>query len=215
MFTSSTDPEANNYKLDRYLQRLAGSLVPSGVAAIEREYDPAMSATYDILDGIKSRIPGFSDDLPPRRNVFGEVIVLEGGIGPDIMSPVYTSTVKEDKVSEEIVRQQAPLSMPLRVINGIELNPEQYDKLILLTAGEGLRGAEGKNLKSAYKDLFAKDSYKRASDGPEGGKALLIRSVATAYKDAAKAQMLKEYPELASQVRLERTRKARMLSGQQ
>lgn len=215
VFTSSTDPESNNYKLDRYLQRLAGSLVPSGVAAIEREYDPAMSATYDILDGIKSRIPGFSDDLPPRRNVFGEVVVLEGGIGPDIMSPVYTSTVKEDKVSEEIVRQQAPLSMPLRVINGIELNPEQYDKLILLTAGEGLRGTKGKNLKSAYKDLFAKDSYKRASDGPEGGKALLIRSVATAYKDAAKMQILKEYPELASQVRLERTRKARMLSGQQ
>tara|TARA_B100001059_G_scaffold236058_1_gene284459 strand:- start:76 stop:3318 length:3243 start_codon:yes stop_codon:yes gene_type:complete len=213
IFTSSTDPEANNYKLNRYLQRLAGSLVPSGVAAIEREYDPSMSATYDILDGIKSRIPGYSDDLPPRRNVFGEVIVLEGGIGLDIMSPIYTSSVKNDKVAEEIVRQEAPLSMPMRVINDIELDPQQYDRLVLLTSGQDLKVVRGKSLKDALKEKFASVDYKRSTDGPEGGKSLHIRSIATSYKDAAKAQLLQEYPGLNSQLRQENARKKRMLTG--
>ena len=139
-FSSSTDPEASNYKLERWAKRLVGSVVPSVVASVEREVDPTMRAANTYLDAIKSRIPGFSDDLPPRRNIWGEPVVLEGGIGPDIMSPIYVSSVKDDKVAEEIIRQQTPLSMPSRVIKAgnstVELTPEQYDRLIMLSSGD-------------------------------------------------------------------------------
>jgi hypothetical protein len=200
-FSSSTDPEANNYKLNSWLTRTAASVVPAGVAALERSISPELTATYGILDRIKSRIPGYSEGLPPRRNIFGEPVVLEGGIGPDIMSPIYISTAKEDPIADELVAQQVSISMPRRVINGVELDAEQYDKYILLYSGQDNKGMKSVPLKAKLKELFAKSRYKQATDGPEGGKALEIQAVFTAYRDYAKAQLIKEDPKLEADVR--------------
>ena len=211
--SSSTDPEANNYKLTRYLQRLAGSMVPASVANLERVMSPEMSATYGYIDKIKSRIPGFSEGLPPRRNIFGEPVVLEGGIGPDIMSPIYTSTDKKDPVADEIVRQQTALSMPRRVVNNVELSPQQYDRYVLLYSGEDLKGTKGNKLKDALKEMFASSQYKRATDGPEGGKSLMIQSVFTSYRDAAKAQLISEDATLQTQIKTEGRERIEKLTG--
>jgi hypothetical protein len=211
--SSSTDPEANNYKLTRYLQRLAGSMVPASVANLERVMSPEMSATYGYIDRIKSRIPGFSEGLPPRRNIFGEPVVLEGGIGPDIMSPIYQSTDKKDPVADEIVRQQTDVAMPRRVVNGVELTPQQYDRYILLYSGEGLEGAKSVKLKDKLKEMFASSQYRQATDGPEGGKSLFIRSIFTAYRDAAKSQLIKEEPSLQTQIETEQRERIEKLTG--
>jgi hypothetical protein len=211
--SSSTDPEANNWKLNRYLQRLAGSMVPATVANIERVMSPEMSATYGYIDRIKSRIPGYSDDLPPRRNIFGEPVVLEGGIGPDIMSPIYQSTDKKDPVADEIVRQQADVAMPRRAVNGVELTPQQYDRYILLYSGEGLEGVKGVKLKDKLKETFASSQYRRATDGPEGNKVLVIKSIFTTYRDAAKAQLIREEPSLQAQIETEQRERFEKLTG--
>ena len=208
-FGASTDPEANNYKLDRYLQRMASSIVPASVANIERTLSPELSATYGYLDRIKSRIPGYSEDLPPRRNIFGEPIVLEGGIGPDIMSPIYESTVKDDPVADEMVRQQVAVGMPRRQIQGIELDAQQYDRYVLLYSGIEAQ----MSLKEQLRAMFDTRSYKNATDGPEGGKALMIKSVFTAYRDMAQQQMLAEDDELTNQITLAQEQRVEQLLG--
>jgi hypothetical protein len=190
---SSVDPEADNYKLARYFQRLGGSLVPSGIAAIERQVDPTVRAANGYLETIKARIPGYSDDLPPRRNIFGQPIVLQGGIGPDIMSPVYTSKVVKDSVIDEIVMQEVPLSMPKRVINDNELSPQQYDRLILLTSGQDLRAFRNVDLKSRFSQVFSTSGYNRLSADQKQER---IKEVLRDYKEAAKDQLMQEYPEL-------------------
>ena len=212
-FSSSTDPEANNYKLNSWLTRTAASVVPAGISAVERAISPELTATYGILDRIKSRIPGYSEGLPPRRNIFGEPVVLEGGIGPDIMSPIYISTVKEDPVADELVNQQVSISMPRRVINEVELNADQYDKYILLYSGQDNKGMKSVPLKDKLKELFAKSGYKRATDGPEGGKALAIQAVFTAYRDSAKAQLIQEDPTLEADVRTATVERVEKLTG--
>ena len=208
-FSASLDPESSNYKLMSYLQRQAASVVPASVANIERYLSPEMSATYGFLDRVKSRIPGYSDDLPPRRNIFGEPIVLEGGIGPDIMSPIYTSTVKDDPVADEMVRQQVAVGMPRRQIQGIELDAQQYDRYILLYSGI----EAPTSLKDQLRTMFNTREYKNASDGPEGGKALMIKSVFTAYRDMAQAQMLAEDDQLTNQITLAQEQRVEKLLG--
>tara|TARA_R100000426_G_scaffold23259_1_gene20077 strand:+ start:1796 stop:5041 length:3246 start_codon:yes stop_codon:yes gene_type:complete len=207
---ASTDPQANQYTFQNFLQRLAGSAVPAGIAAIEREVSPELNYVNSMLDNVKSRIPGFSKDLPPRRNVFGEVIVLQGGIGPDIMSPIYTSRKKKDAVVEEIVRNKVPLTMVPKVISEstgvpgraqVELTDEQYDRFILLAAGKGLDGY--KPLKQAFSDLFASNQYINSTDGPNGGKAYEIRLLLSEYKGAAKAQLIDEYGDLQTRIETE------------
>jgi len=208
-FSASLDPESSNYKLTSYLQRMAASVVPASVANIERFLSPEMSATYGFLDRVKSRIPGYSDDLPPRRNIFGEPVVLEGGIGPDIMSPIYTSTVKDDPIADEMVRQQVAVGMPRRQIQGIELDAQQYDRYVLLYSGI----EAPTSLKDQLRTMFNTREYKNASDGPEGGKALMIKSVFTAYRDMAQAQMLAEDDQLTNQITLAQEQRVEKLLG--
>lgn len=194
-FGASTDPEASNWKLNNWLNRLGGSMVPSFVAAIERQISPEISATYDMMDRIKSRIPGMSQGLPPRRNIFGEVIVPSGGLGPDIISPIYTNETKDNPVADEMVRQQVPIGMPRRVVNGIDLDAEQYDRYILLYAGEGL-GRGIPKLKTALNTLINSTGYRNSTDGPDGGKSLLIRSTFANYRSAAQKKLFAEDAEL-------------------
>jgi hypothetical protein len=103
--------------------------------------------------------------------------------------------------------------MPRRVVNGVELTPQQYDRYILLYSGEGLEGAKGVKLKDKLKETFASSQYRQATDGPEGGKSLFIRSIFTAYRDAAKAQLIKEEPSLQTQIETEQRERIEKLTG--
>jgi len=203
--SSSTDPTGNNYKAERWVQNYLGTIIPSGLAAVERVMSPELSATQKgvqgIIDRVKSRLPGYSDDLPPRRNMFGDVVVLEGGLGPDIMSPVYTTTIKKDSVIEEMIAQEAAPPMVRRKIGGVELTPEQYDRYILLAAGEGGERYAGlPTLKSALKSLMQTSGYKAQTDGPDGGKQSAILLFVSKYKDIGQKLLKSEYPELAQQI---------------
>lgn len=214
MSSASSDPEANNKRAQRWLQRMAGSVIPSGVAAVERTLSPELEATYGIIDKLKSRIPGFSDDLPPRRNIFGEPIVLSGGLGPDIMSPIYTSKEKNDPVADEIVAQQTLLRMPRNNINGVDLSPQQYDRYIQLYSGKDNRFVQDISLKDKLSETFRTPQYIKATDGQEGSKSLVIKTIFQAYRDTAKAQMLEEFPDLKDDIILNKREKARKLTGQ-
>lgn len=212
MSSVSPDPEVNNTRARKWVERLAGTAVPSGVAQLERTLSPELSATQGIIEKMKSRIPGFSDDLPPRRNIFGEPIVLSGGIGPDIMSPLYTSTDKKDKIADEIVSQQTMLRMPRPVIDGVKLDTKMYDSYIKFYAGTNNRFVK-QPLKSALRELFSTNQYRQATDGQEGGKSVLIRATFDGYREAAKQMMREKAPALAAEARQLKTEKFRKLGG--
>lgn len=213
MTNSSTDPEANNRKAQRWIERMAGTVIPSGVAQLERTLSPELNATQGIIEKIKSRVPGYSADLPPRRNIFGEPIVLSGGLGPDIMSPIYTSSVKDNPVADEIVAQQARIRMPLKSINGVQLDTRQYDEYIRLYSGESNRFVQ-MPLKQKLSELFRTPQYQSATLGQEGGRSVLIRATFEAYRDAAKAAMIENNPDLQMNIMRLQTQKAERLTGQ-
>lgn len=73
-------------------QNFMKSLVPRLFAQGERMIDPTVRDTLTLMDQIKSQIPGLSSTLPPRRNVWGQTVMLSGAFGPDIISPIYSST---------------------------------------------------------------------------------------------------------------------------
>jgi len=65
---------------DRYLQNwlnsMLGTLIPTGVAQVARSEDPILRDVRTVMDKLKSRIPGYSETLPARRNLWGETIIL-------------------------------------------------------------------------------------------------------------------------------------------
>jgi hypothetical protein len=209
----SADPESANKQARRWIERMAGSVIPSGVAQLERTLSPELNATQGILEKIQSRVPGWSDSLPPRRNIFGEVIVLSGGLGPDIMSPIYTSTVKNDPIADEIVKQGTLLRMPLKNIGGVDLTTHQYDDYIKFYSGENNRAMKDQPLKDRLDQEMNSGMYLNGSDGPEGLKSTIITTVFASYREGAKAEMLDKYPEIQNKIDQLKIDKANKLRG--
>jgi len=80
------------------LQNFVGTATPRVVAQLKKtgvpglvEADPFVRQTKTYLDQIRKNVPGWSDTLPPRRNYFGQAVMLDGAVGPDIISPLYSS----------------------------------------------------------------------------------------------------------------------------
>ncbi|APZ97328.1 hypothetical protein BWQ93_01595 [Sphingopyxis sp. QXT-31] len=114
----------------RFIDRFAGSaLVPTGVAQLARAMDPTARETDGTLEYIQSRIPGLSDNLLPKRDAWGREMVSEGGLGPDIMSPIWTSTEKGDPATHEAIRVGAVISPPNETVGGKKLSPAVYNQL--------------------------------------------------------------------------------------
>lgn len=110
-----------------YVKRFAGTAIPSIVAQSAQSMDPIMREANTIIDGIKSRIPGLSETLYPKRDIWGDPIIREGGLGPDILSPVSESTQKKDPISEQLLQLGVFPAKVERKIGGVTLTDKQYD----------------------------------------------------------------------------------------
>ena len=151
-------------------KRLAGSLtVPTIFNQIARTTDPVARQRDDYGDAIANRIPGLSDDLYPARNVLGQPIVSEGGVGPDILSPVWESTDRNDPVIEKLLKARISINKPQRD----DMPAKDWD---------AYQEAIGRNARPALAALVLHPAF----DGLEQGEQLkAVRKVmATARKDA-------------------------------
>ncbi|MGC1269952.1 MAG: thermonuclease family protein [Croceibacterium sp.] len=120
---------------DRYagnlLERLAGSfLIPTGAAQLARTLDPVQRETGSVGEALINRVPGASQSLLPRRDIWGREVVSEGGLGPDMISPVWVSTQLDDPVNVELMQLDYAPGYPPRKVGGVELTPEQYDSYL-------------------------------------------------------------------------------------
>jgi hypothetical protein len=208
---------------ESYFRRMGATFTPmtSLVAQAERTIDPTLRATRDLLEQIMARTPGLSDKLPPRRNLWGEPIVLEGGLGWDFVSPIYTSTEKFDIVDQQIAEHETSVSMPRRIIGSgnfsIEMNGEEYDRYIVLAGKEAETKYHGDGkkygLRNYLKKVMRSDMYISATDGPDGGKSTIIKSVVNSFRDLARYQLLKEFPALNEEWKYQQTLKQEARTG--
>lgn len=101
LINAMTDPDRYG---ERWINSLLSTVVPTLSAQIARTNDPTLRQARSLLDTIKSRIPGQRETLAPSVDLYGRPIVKEGGVGPDIISPIYTSTAQNDPVAAELLR---------------------------------------------------------------------------------------------------------------
>lgn len=208
-----------------FLEKELPTILPysTGLSQTARALDPVMHEVNSVLDAFKQKIPGLSNSLPPRRNLWGEPIYLQGGLGPDLISPIYTSTMKLDPVSQELVRLELPVGMPGKTIEGVPLDPHEYDAYVVLQGAKPILG--DMTLKQRLTDLMQSDLYKRSSDGKDGGKKVLIQQWVSTYRDRAKfilgdKELSHEYlgtdfPDLRQQIQDQRTKQATKFNAPQ
>ena len=171
-FTSAVeDPERYG---PAFIKRLAGSMtVPTGVAQVARTIDPVARTGDGMGDAIKARVPGLSDDLPAKRDIWGEAITNEGGVGPDLISPIWQSTAKNDPVNREMQAIGSRMGLPQKdvTIDGdkVRLDARQFSdyqrvagKRAKAAVGELVKGSGWKSLDRAAKNQAVKKAVDTA-----------------------------------------------------
>jgi hypothetical protein len=147
--------------------------------------DPVMREAWTLTDKLvaSSGIPGWSENAPPRRDVFGEPMYHKGGSLMGIMSPFPDSTTKADLVMDEVLsvmRQTntTPVGMPGRRIENLKLTVEEYDELVTYSRRDPL--PNGLTFKENLQDLFENPAYQLAT--PDFKVALIKQLQNTADK---------------------------------
>lgn len=90
---------------EAFFQRMAGSVVPTGIAEIRRAQDPYMREVQSMVDAIRNRTPGLSEGLPIRRDLWGRSIGYQSGLGwaYDAVSPVYSRQENPEPIDSELL----------------------------------------------------------------------------------------------------------------
>lgn len=219
-FEAMGDPKR---RAEGFAQRFAGSLIPAGVAEVARQVDPYNREVYSMLDAMKRRTPGLSEDLPVRRDIWGRPLEFKSGLGwaYDVFSPIYSKKEDPEPIDSEMLRLEAPVSMPSKrvVFDGVTVDldryPGVYSRYLELAGNELKHPAWRLGAKDYLNALVTgkhpmSQIYRIRSDGPDGGKADMIASVVSDYRKLARDQLLKEYPELRDEVRERKAEKQRL-----
>lgn len=136
-----SQPDTN---MPKFLRNLAASMtVPGIVSQANQMSDPWQREVNSIMDAIKARVPGLSEQLPPKRDWAGQEIPSRER--PFGLVPMTVTTESRDKVMLEASRlnlgfSKAPDSIQLpakgdKKLGRIDLTPEQKDHFAK-TAGE-------------------------------------------------------------------------------
>lgn len=121
------DPD--RYWEDFVSRSIGGAVVPAVVAQTARTADPILREAQGPMDRIRSRVPGLSSSLFPKRDVFGGEVASEGGLGPDIASPVWTGTRQNDATINALLADDLRINKPNKRVGGQLLTAGQYDQL--------------------------------------------------------------------------------------
>ncbi|MDP4540136.1 thermonuclease family protein [Qipengyuania sp. DY56-A-20] len=158
-----------------WMERVASSFaVPAGVAGVARAIDPISRRRESVGEAIQARIPGMTDDLLPRRDIFGEAIENDS-LGPDFFSPFWQSREKNDPVIAEMLRIDKSVSAPGKQYTEdgerIDYAPDVYDRyheisgrLTYNALGSLIRSDEYRALDEAGKRRAAKKAIRDARE---------------------------------------------------
>lgn len=170
-----------------FVKRFASSFVPTMVAEAARAVDPvARDTSASLTDMLASRVPGFSDDLPPLRNIWGEP-VQRGPGGLATFLPMDTGApVQTDPASVEVRRLVTAtgfgVGSPARSLTtqgkAEPLTPEEYDRF---------SEQAGQLAKTLVTRLVTAPNYQRIQSDEK--RARLVTNVIGKARDVARHQL--------------------------
>lgn len=160
----------------RYVKQWAGQMATAFVpySALRRQIgqieDPYLREAWTLTDKLKtaSGIPGYSQDAPPRRDIYGRPREVASGdlLGP--MSPMPSTDEGFDPVNDELVKlmeqtRQVPVAMPGKNIEGMRLTAEEYDDYVRISRTEPIFAGGKRTFRDELQRVMDSKAYASAS----------------------------------------------------
>lgn len=213
-FEVMSDPQRYG---ETYVQRLVQAPIPRAVALATKVIDPNMRMATDLGDAIVAATPGLSKNLPPARDVWGRPRTYSSDLGKpyDFISPIHSRSGKDAQpIDLELQAIEHYVGMPGKTISfegesvPLKNRPDVYSRYVELAGNElklPVLSREKLGLMDALNALVtgklpASRMYEKLTPGPDGDRGKMIDDVVSAYRDAARAQLLEEFPDLRARV---------------
>lgn len=197
-------------KVMRFARAEAGSFVPNVINQVNPDH--TLREVRGMMDEIKSRVPGFSTTLEPRRNILGEPIMKPPGEFNDALNPfTFMGPVSNSSVQEQLVQLGKGMAMPPEMHGNLKLTDREifdngthqspYDRMLQL---ETERHNGTYTLRERLTHVMEGSTWQNAGSGNElypGGKRYVMASqIISEYQQKAWKQVQKEYPKLKDAV---------------
>jgi hypothetical protein len=240
-FMSAMDEDRPNP--ERWIASLASGFVPAGSGALARAIDPTARTSLGVEEALMAKIPGLSQKLLPRRDVWGQPVrtglteIAGSETAANIynaVTPTRTQTLKDSPIDRELVRLNLGVSpIGTRVeFDGAAVNLREFPQAL-----DDYRRLAGNELKHPVFKLGLKDlldaivegdasrgrnlgpvirAYERGTDGKEGGKSEIIRGLVQDMRELARMEVLKDpkHGELLDLVRARQGERVEKRTGQ-
>lgn len=167
-----------------FVRQLVGRVVPAGVGNITRIDDPYLRDARNIVDGLRVKLPGLSDNVYPKRDIFGQAIRKDGAVGPDIVSPIFQSKLNNDPVVKELTTLGIFPAKLERQIRTVDLSEKQYDDYQRIA---------GRLMHIQLKNLIAVPGWQNV---PTGIRQDVLNKAISKSRESARTLMLMQYPEI-------------------
>jgi len=199
-----------------YVKNLIASFVPATalMGAVERAADPTVRDANTLSEAMQAKLAGLSSKLPARRNLWGEEIRAESGIGPvyDFFSPVQSRQEEPSAIDSELMRLASSGgagegAVPTRIrkrstFAGVAVNfkdwPKVYEEYVRLAGNELPHPAWRMGAKD-YLDALVSGQHAMSrvyEIGSDERKLNMISATITDYRKLAQRAILDD-PEFA------------------
>jgi len=172
---------------DAYIRNFLASFVPYsvGLNQVNRAIDPYTRQARTVVDAMKAKVPGLSQELLPRRDMWGEMLPSRDALVSPAITAIFMQKRATDPVNIEMVRLGMGPAPPERKILNQQLTDEQYDYYSMIAG----RMAKGRI-----------DSMVRSPDWanvPDGQKRDLISLQIKNSREAARQAIMARDPTIA------------------
>jgi hypothetical protein len=168
-----------------YTRNMVGSFLPFSVLSsqLARDVDPYAREARTIMDTVRSKIPGLSMDLLPRRDVWGEPIPSRSALGFNATA-IWEQRVNNDPVARTLLELGMHVDAAGRTIRNVQLTDEQHDDWARLS---------GRLTKLRLDTIVRAPSFQ--SLPPELKHDMIIEQIRQA-REVARNMMFMKYPSL-------------------
>lgn len=182
---------------DAYIRNFLSSFMPFsvGMGQIARASDPYSRQARTLVDAIKAKIPGVSQTLLPRRDIWGEELPNRATLGPPGLTAIYMTHVGTDPVNLAMVDLGINPGQVPRKIRNVDLTDAQFDDFARIA---------GRMSKMRLDAIVKSPDY---ATWPNHIRHDVIAEVIKQSRETARGIMMMRYPQIvrdATQAKLDR-----------
>jgi len=207
-------------KWTNYINQMgAGMIQPVGSSAMRkvnsyfdttvRDYRPDDENGFlkSMFLRAQETVPGLGTKAPALRDVWGDELSYNHGVAPSLaaISPIKIKKVDNDPVNALIAKNQIPLTMPVRRIQGVKLTNKQYSKYTEIA---------GKMAKEELDTAYRLGEFDGATGGPEGEINMIVDMIISQARQNARGIMMMDDINLANSIEEAQLDKERKLLGE-